>query len=292
MPGMERRRFLALAAGGLAGSALGAYGADARAAPGRFALVLGGGGCRAHGHIGVIRVLEQNGLRPDLIVGTSAGSLVGGLYAAGIGAEQLTRYGQDLGANVLRDWVIPKLGLFGGDAIRRFVVERVGPIRIEALRTRYAAVATDLQNGALQVFDHGDLGLAVQASSTIPGIMEPVRSANRLFVDGSLASPVPVGVARRMGAARVVAVDVTFPPEEAELNGVYDALYQGFSILTRKLALEERATADLVIAPALPVHSDMKPETLRLLVEAGERAAHEALPGLRKLLDPIHGTSK
>ena len=292
MPGMDRRRFLVLAAGTVAGAAFGAEGSRAPAAPARFALVLGGGGCRAHGHIGVIRVLEQNGFKPDLIVGTSAGSLVGGLYAAGIGADQLMRYGQELGSNALRDWAIPKLGLFGGDAIRRFVVERVGPIRIEALRTRFAAVATDLQSGALQVFDQGDLGLAVQASSSVPGIIEPVRSANRLFVDGSLASPVPVGVARRMGAAKVVAVDVTFPPEEAELNGVYDALYQGFSILTRKLALEERATADLVIAPLLPVHSDMSAATLKLLVEAGERATHEALPGLRRLFDANQGVSK
>ncbi len=292
MIGTNRRRFLALTAGAMAVAAFGAEGPRPTAAPARFALVLGGGGCRAHGHIGVISVLEQNGFKPDLIVGTSAGSLVGGLFAAGIGSDQLRRYGQDLGSQVLRDWAIPNLGLFGGDAIRRFVVERVGSIRIETLRTRFAAVATDLQNGALQVFDRGDLGLAVQASSSVPGIIEPVRIANRLFVDGSLASPVPVGVARRMGAAKVVAVDVTFPPEEAELNGVYDALYQGFSILTRKLALEERATADLVIAPPLPVHSEMSAATLKLLVAAGEQAAREALPGLRKLLGSIQGPSK
>jgi len=292
MTGMERRRFLALTAGAAVGVALGPGASGASAAPERIALVLGGGGCRAHGHIGVIRILEQNGFKPDLIVGASAGSLVGGLYAAGIDADRLERYGQSLGSNALRDWAIPKLGLFGGDAIRRFVVERVGLVRIEAMRTRFAAVATDLQSGALEVFDRGDLGLAVQASSSVPGFLEPVRIANRLFVDGSLASPVPVGVARRMGATKVLAVDVTFPPEQAELNGVYDALYQGFSILTRKLALEERATADLVIAPRLPVHSEMGTATMKLLVAAGERAAREALPGLRKLLGSIQGSSK
>jgi NTE family protein len=284
MHGMERRRFLSLTAGMMVGSALGADRSPALAGPAQFALVLGGGGCRAHSHIGVIRVLEQNGLKPGLIVGTSAGSLVGGLCAAGIDADGLERYGRELGSHVLRDWAIPKLGLFGGDAIRRFVVERVGAIRIETMRTRFAAVATDLHSGALKVFDRGDLGLAVQASSSVPGFLEPVRVANRLFVDGSLASPVPVGVARRMGAKKVIAVDVTFPPEDAELNGIYDALYQGFSILTRKLALEERATADLLIAPLLPVHSDMEPATIKRLVAAGEKAAREALPGLRKLL--------
>ena len=91
------------------------------------ALVLGGGGCRGYGHIGVIRVLEKHGLKPDLVVGSSAGSLVGGLYAAGMSADQMEYYGRRMSPNLLRDWVFPKLGLFGGDGIRRFVVDRVGP---------------------------------------------------------------------------------------------------------------------------------------------------------------------
>lgn len=276
---MNRRDVLALAVG----ATLGAGVSRAAAAPARVALVLGGGGCRGHGHIGVIRALEKHGLKPDLVVGSSAGSMVGALYAAGMTSEQIERYGQRLGVNLLRDWIFPKLGLFGGDAIRRFVVDRVGALKIESMPTRFAAVATDLRSGELKIFDRGDLGLAVQASSSVPGLIEPVHIGGRLYVDGNLAGTVPVRAARRLGANHVIAVDVSFPPEQADFSDPYDALYQAFSILTRRLALEERATADLLIAPELPEHNEMGPATLKALVAAGERSALEAMPKLRKL---------
>lgn len=274
---MNRRDILAFAGG----MALGALVPRAQAATARVALVLGGGGCRAHGHIGVIRILDKNRLKPDLVVGTSAGSLVGALYCAGLNADQLERIGQKLGMNPMRDWIFPKLGLFGGDAVRRFVVENIGQRTIESLAIPFAAIATDLRTGGMAVFGRGDVGIAVQASSSIPGLIDPARIGDGLYVDGSLVAPVAVRAARSLGADRVVAVDVTFPPQEAELGGPFDALYQGFSIVTRRLALDERATADVLIAPRLPLHNDMEPATLRALVEAGERSALEALPQLR-----------
>ncbi|MGH8708771.1 MAG: patatin-like phospholipase family protein [Burkholderiales bacterium] len=274
---MKRRRFLALAAG----LAL-AEGAAAKSTGG-VALVLGGGGCRGYGHLGVLRVLEKQRLRPDLVVGSSAGALVGALYAAGMPVDEIERYGERMSPNLLRDWVFPQLGIFGGDRIRRFVVERIGEKKIESLPMRFAAVATDLKTGAMVVLDRGDVGRAVQASSSIPGLLEPVRIGKRLLVDGNIASAVPVRAARSLGAKRVIAVDVTFPPEQADLSDPFDALYQGFSILTRKLALEERASADVMIEPPIPEHHDMSPATLRSLLEAGERGATAALPDMRAL---------
>ena len=278
---MNRRRFLSLAAGvAVAGTAAAQRSASFR--PG-VALVLGGGGCRGYGHIGVIRVLQKYDLRPDLVVGSSAGSLVGALYAAGLGADRLEQLGNRLTPNLLRDWIFPKLGIFGGDAIRRFVAATVGERTIESLPTRFAAVATDLRTGEQKVFDRGDLGLAVQASSSAPGLIEPVRINGGNYVDGNISAPVPVGAARRLGARRVLAVDVTFPPEQADLSDPFDALYQAFSILTRRLALEDRAGADLLIEPDIPEHHDMSAGTLKALVEAGERSALAALPKLRTL---------
>jgi NTE family protein len=274
---MKRREFLAGAA------ALAAFGGAHAARQHKAALVLGGGGCRGYGHIGVLRVLERERLRPGLIVGSSSGALVGALYAAGMGADEIERYGERMSPNLLRDWVFPKLGMFGGDRIRRFVVARVGEKRIEDLPTRFAAVATDLRSGAMRVFQRGDLGRAVQASASIPGLLEPVRIDGRPYVDGNLSAPVPVQAARALGTPRVVAVDVSFPPEQADLGDPFDALYQGFSILTRRLALDERARADLVLEPRLPAHDDMSRATLKFLVAAGERAAQEALPALRRL---------
>jgi NTE family protein len=248
------------------------------------ALVLGGGGCRGYGHIGVLRVLERERLRPGLVVGSSSGALVGALYAAGLPVDEIERFGERMSPNLLRDWVFPKLGVFGGDRIRRFVVERVGARKIQDLPMRFAAVATDLKTGTMKILSEGDLGRAVQASSSIPGLLEPVRIDGGIYVDGNLSAPVPVRAARKLGARSVVAVDVTFPPEQADLGDPFDALYQGFSILTRRLALEERALADQAIEPRQPEHHDMTRTTLKVLVDAGARAATAVLPALRRLL--------
>lgn len=278
---MNRRNFLSLAAGAALAGATTVGAAQAR--PARVALVLGGGGCRGYGHIGVLRVLERNGFKPDLIVGSSAGSLVGALCAAGLSADRIEQLGARLSPNLLRDWIFPKLGIFSGEGIARFVRKHSGSAAIESLRTRFAAVATDLKSGELALLERGDLGLAVQASSSIPGLLEPVRIGPRYLVDGNLAAAVPVDAARRLGAQRVVAVDVTFPPEQADLEDPFDALYQGFSILTRKLAREERARADVMIEPKLLEHHDMSRATLKALIDAGERATLDAMPRIRAL---------
>jgi NTE family protein len=273
---MKRRDFILAAAAMAAAPA-------AAAQPVRVALVLGGGGCRGYGHVGVLRVLEREGLRPDLVVGSSAGALVGALYASGMPVAEIESHGEHMSPNMLRNWVFPNLGMFGGDRIRRFIVDRVGERTVQSLPTRFAAVATDLRSGRMQVLTRGDLGLAVQASASIPGLLEPVHVGKQLLVDGNIAAAVPVRAARGLGAQRVIAVDVTFPPEQADLKDPFDALYQGFSILTRKLALEERALAEVMIEPMIPEHHDMSARVIAQHLEAGERGALEALPQLRAL---------
>jgi NTE family protein len=257
---------------------------ELRAAREPVALVLGGGGCRDYGHIGALRVLESERLRPDLVVGSSAGSLVGAFYAAGVPVRDIEGIGLRANPNMLRDWIFPKLGLFGGDGIARFVRERIRFQRIEDLPMRFGAVAANLRTGEQVIIDRGDLARAVQASSSAHGLLEPVRLNGRMLVDGNFAAPVPVAAARRLGAARIVAVDVTFPPGQADLSDPYDALYQGISILTRKLATEERRLADLLIEPRLPEHRDMSQATLKTTMDAGEAAARSRLPDLRRLM--------
>lgn len=273
---MERREFV------LAGAALAAAPAIA-AKPVRVALVLGGGGCRGYGHLGVLRVLEENRLLPDLVVGSSAGSLVGALFAAGMGVDGIERLGDRMTPNMLRDWVFPKLGFFSGAGIARFVRAQIGERRIETLPVRFAAVATDLRTGEAMVLERGEVGAAVQASASAPGLLEPVPWDGRLLVDGNIASPVPVGAARALGAQRVIAVDVTAPPEQSNLADPFDALYQGFSILTRKLAMEERVRADVMLAPEIPVHHAMSARAIGEHIEAGEQAANAALHAMRAL---------
>ncbi|HLS87167.1 MAG TPA: patatin-like phospholipase family protein [Burkholderiales bacterium] len=248
------------------------------------ALVLGGGGCRGYGHIGVLRVLGEEGLKPSLVVGSSVGALVGALYAAGMDADALERAGAGASHNLLRSWIFPfTLGMFSGDRIRRFVESKIGRTSIEMLPMPFAAVATNLRTGKMRIFRRGAVGTVVQASASAPGLLEPVEIDGELYAEGALTAPVPVSAARELGAARVLAVDVSFPPEQADLNDPFDALYQGFSILTRNLALEERAAADVALEPPIPPHNDMKPATLKAIVEAGEEAARSALPAIRNL---------
>jgi NTE family protein len=274
---MKRRQFLAVTAGLALADRAGA------AARHKSALVLGGGGCRGYAHLGVLRVLEREGLRPDLIVGSSAGSLVGVLYAAGLSTERIAKLGEGLTPNLLRDWIYPNLGIFSGAGIARFVRRHIGVRRIETLPMRFAAVATDLRLGERVVLERGDSALAVQASSSAPGLLEPVILEGRLLVDGNIVAPVPVSAARALGARQVAAVDVTFPPDEASLSDPFDALYQGFSILTRKLALEERNLADVALAPVIPEHHSMSAAVIAEHVRAGEQEAMKALPRLREV---------
>ena len=291
----SRRRLLGAAAALLCGgsdttttaSDLGRGTFHTAAKPARVALVLGGGGCRGYSHIGVLRALEAAGHRPDLIVGSSVGSLVGALYAGGMTASGLERDGRSLDTNTLRRWTWPDLGIFSGAAIAHFVKARISKATIEELDTRFAAVATDLSTGELVVLYRGEIGRAVQASGSLPGLFEPVRLEGRLCVDGNLVAPVPVSVARSLGAVRVVAVDITFPPAEASLGNPIDALYQGFSILTRRLAQAERERADVFIEPPIPAHNDMSPATLTAMIDAGEKATVAVMPAIRKLFASI-----
>lgn len=276
---MDRRRFVAGAA------ALAASFNLYPSSKNPVALVLGGGGCRGYGHIGVLRGLEKHGFKPDFVVGSSVGALVGALYASGMSAAQLERVGAGASHNMLRGWVFPGLGMFSGARIRRFVEKQVGKRAIESLPMRFAAIATDLRTGKMRIFDRGDLGRAVQASASAPGLLEPVKIDGDLYAEAALSAPVPVDAARALGAARVLAIDVSFPPEQADLDDPIDALYQGFSILTRRLALEERARADLALEPPIPEHDDMKPATLKAITAAGEQAVDAALPKLRALFN-------
>ena len=285
---MNRRTFLTLP---LAAAAAGTAQGEQTTHGGSVALVLSGGGCRGYSHIGVLRVLQRERLRPDLVVGSSSGALVGALYAAGISIEDLSSLGERLSSNLLRDWIFPRLGLFGGGTIAKFVRKQIGSRTMESLPVRFAVIATDLRNGDMVVLDRGDVGTAVQASSSIPGLIEPVHLGDRLCVDGNLSSPVPVRAARALGADRVIAVDVTFPPTDANLTDPFDALYQGFSILTRRLALEERAGANVVVEPAIPEYHDMSERVIREHIDAGEAAAMRSLPALRQLLDHVSAAS-
>ena len=209
------------------------------------ALVLSGGAARGYAHIGVIKVLEAEGLRPDIVVGSSAGSIVGALYASGLSADELERALSELGWGSFNDWVLPGLGFLPGamgfikgEKLRRFVLDRVKHDRIEDFPIRFGVVCTDLRVGTIELFNAGEVSLAVLASSAIPGIVNPVEISGRLYGDGQISSPVPVQAARRLGAKRIIAVDVIYPPDDAFLYSAPSVVFQwprNFSDLYEKV---------------------------------------------------------
>jgi NTE family protein len=247
-------------------------------------LALGGGAARGFAHIGVIQVLEEAGVRPDLVVGTSAGSLVAALYAAGRSGAELAQLALTMDEGAITDWSFPGRGLIRGDALARFVREHTGARTIEQMRLPLGIVATDLDTGEPILFQRGDTGLAVRASSAVPAVFQPVRIGSREYVDGGLVSPVPVRFARQMGAELVIAVDISTPPDGAQTSDVFRMLLQTFSIMGKSINRFELREADVVVRPDLRgVGSAAFAERSRALA-AGRDAARAALPGLRERL--------
>ena len=246
------------------------------------ALVLSGGSVRGIAHIGVIEVLVENGIRPDMVVGTSAGSIVGAIYASHADVSRLKAadISEAMGTVVRLTWQLR--GLLDGAPIRKFVNHSIDHRPIEHFEILFAAVTANMKTGQLVVLNRGDAGTAAQASSALPGAYFPVRLGNEDFVDGGLVSPVPVQVARAMGATVVIAVDVGFPPQESEPWSLWGALFQAFQIMTRALAAHEYRLADVLVRPVLPKEEMITLANRAELIDAGRIAALTALPEIRR----------
>ena len=252
----------------------------------KLGLALGGGAARGFAHIGVIQVLEENGIKPDLVVGTSAGSLVAAFYASGKTGAQLQWLADTMDESQLTDWTIPFMsrGMLRGEALGRHVNSQLNGAKIEDLKMPLGIVATDLQTGDGILFRRGDIATAVRASSAVPSVFEPVRIGNKDYVDGGLVSPVPVRSARQMGADIVIAVDISSRPEDAKTSDMLKVLLQTFSIMGKSISQLEMAQAEVVVRPALPDVGSAEFTARQKSIEAGRAAMRLALPALKAAL--------
>jgi len=255
--------------------------------PPRIGLALGGGAARGFAHVGVIQVLEEAGIRPSLVSGTSAGSLVAALYASGKTGAQLQTIAETMEEATIADWTLQVFtrGALRGEALAKYVNLQVGQKPIESLPMPLGIVATDLNSGNDIVFQRGDTGTAVRASSAVPAIFQPVKIGNHEYVDGGLVSPVPVRAARKMGAELVIAVDISSPPESASAAGTIDILLQTFTIMGKSINSLELQSADLVVRPQLQGISSADFGARKRSIEAGRQAMQAALPQLRALIE-------
>lgn len=250
------------------------------------ALVLGSGGARGYAHIGVIEVLEQQGIKPDFIVGTSAGSIVGSLYASGKSAEELREIALNLKVKDVREFKIGMKGFFDGQKVEDFINSQVANQTLEHMKIPMYVVATQLKNGQKVVFNYGNTGQAVRASVSIPSMFIPTNINGDEYVDGGLVSPVPVDVARNLGADIVIAVNILAQPAHTETSNVWGLFNQNINIMQSHLAAEELKNADIVIQPDLREKAhifDVK--TREYTMQVGRDAAQQRLNDIKTVLN-------
>jgi len=233
----------------------------------------------------VLKVLGDAGIRADLVVGTSAGCLVGAFYAGGIRNEELVEAALAVHREQLVDFVFPNRGFIEGDRLQTYMNQALHGRLIEQLDIPFAAVATELRTGGLVAFTRGDTGMAVRASCSVPVVFQPTPIRGSEYVDGGLVSPVPVKVARESGADLVIAVDVSRQPDEhKELGSTAAMLSHAFVVMEHALAQAESKLADVVIRPNLAEVRATDLAARGQAIAAGEDAARAALPRIRSLI--------
>ncbi len=252
-----------------------------KAEPVRIGLALGGGAAKGFAHIGAIKMLEANGIRADVVAGTSAGSVVGALYASGMDPFRMQQRAMALDESRLRDVRLFGGGLVQGQALQDYVNDEVGRRPIERMDKRFAAVATRLDNGDRVVFVRGNTGQAVRASSSVPGVFEPAKIGGHSYVDGGVVSPVPVDAARQLGADVVIAVDISSKAPGTAPTGMAGIVNQSITIMGQTLGRQELARADVVIRPQVNAIGPVSFEQRNAAILEGERAALAALPQIR-----------
>lgn len=290
----ERRRLLGLGIG--ASALIGSAGLSSCSLVGSkkpvVGLVLGAGAARGFAHVGVIKALEAQGIRPDIVVGSSAGSVIAALLASGATGNELNRLALNLDEATIADWGLPFAGRFGGlikgDALQNMVNREVQNKSIEQMRIPLGIVATELQSGKGVLFRTGNTGLAVRASCSVPGVFQPAVISSKEYVDGGLVAPVPVSYARQMGATLVIAVNISSEPVHQDASGTLGVLQQTISIMQRSINQYELKSADIVIQPHLKQMSSGDFKSRNAAILAGEVATQEQM-GLIKEAKGLRG---
>jgi NTE family protein len=252
--------------------------------PARIAIVLGAGAAKGFAHIGVLKVLEANKIPMHMIVGTSAGSFVGSLYAHGFNAYQLQKMSFALEKGDLADFTFPENGFIKGEKLEAYINRMLRNTPMEKLRIPFYAISTDIQNGREMDFGSGNTGKAVRASCSIPGIFTPVIIAGRMYVDGGVVSPVAIDTARKHGADVVIAVDITGGGEALRPQGTMETIMQSINLMYERISAQQLPRADVIIRPKVGYIGAADFSRKHEAVLEGEKAATEALPKINALL--------
>jgi NTE family protein len=250
------------------------------------ALVLGGGSAKGFAHVGVIRVLEQEKIPIHMIVGTSVGSLIGGMYASRPDSFQLEWTAFKIDRNDILDFSIAysKLGPVPGARLESFVEQNVKAKRVEDTKIPFTPVATDLNTGETVTLEKGSMAKAIHASSAIPGIFVPVTFGKRMLVDGGLTNNVACDIARARGADIIIAVSLQKDVNNYQIDSLVDIIAQSVNIMMRQSTKPKIQSADVLIEPDTKGISLFDFSQKKLMMEEGIKAAKLAMPKIKELL--------
>jgi len=249
-------------------------------------LALGGGGARGMAHIGILKALEKADIQFDVVTGTSVGSLVGALTAAGRSAAEIEQAARDLVWSDLASIAVPKLGLVKSKKLEETLERLIGSDDIQSLKLPYAAVATDIVTAEEVVFTNGPVAEAVRASCSVPVVFEPIKVRDRLFVDGGLVNEVPGDVARQLGADVVISVDLNADRKRnTPPSNLIDVLFYSLNILVAGTSQAGRTSADIRLEPDLQGFGYADLDRIDEAVERGERVVEEHLQEIHALLE-------
>ncbi|MDI6728987.1 MAG: patatin-like phospholipase family protein [Thermodesulfovibrionales bacterium] len=254
------------------------------AKPAKIALVLGAGASKGFAHIGVLKVLESNKIPVHMVVGTSAGSFVGSIYAYGYNAFQLQKMAISIEKGDIADLTVPDNGFIKGELLESYINRILKNTPMEKLRIPFYAVATNIQNGQEVVFGTGNTGKAVRASCSIPGIFRPVNISGQMYVDGGVVSPVAVDAARKMGADVIIAVDISADVDNTQPESTIETILQSINIMYSKIANIQLSKADVVIKPKVGYIGSADFSKRHEAILEGEKAALEALPKINAVI--------
>jgi NTE family protein len=230
------------------------------------ALVLSSGGPRGFVHAGVLKAFDEIGVRPELVVGSSVGSLVGALYASGITGKEIANIAMDLGPFRLATLALGAKERFSGEPLIAWVNEQVGNKPIESFKTKFAAVALRTKDDTVAAFTKGNAGIAVQASCAIVGTFTPVTIRGDVWVDSDLKIPLPVRLARQLGAERVVSVDASAHEEKAPATA---GRFKESDLRKRQLTAPDAANANLHLHPFFGYWVSITSEFRERAIKAG-----------------------
>jgi NTE family protein len=255
----------------------------------KIGLALGSGGARGFAHLGVIKVLKEEGIPIDLIAGSSMGALVGSFYGAGIELDRLYKLSTAFKRKYFLDFTVPKMGFIAGKRVKEFIRVFTHGKNIEELSIPIGIVATDLLTGEKVVFKQGPVAEAVRASIAIPGILVPEKYNGRILVDGGVSDRVPVSVAKEMGADIIIAVDVSRVKRNAEITSIYDVIMQSIDIMQTEIINYREIASDIMIRPPVEVYSSRAFTNIEEIIALGEEEAKKHLVLIKKVINEWKG---